>query len=433
MRAWLFQDTRQKAKLGEDKCPWSVGWLNSEGKRRSKKIGSKSMAEKFRRKKEGELAAGIVTNDSNKTWADFRKEYEEKITPGMEPGSRRETLLCMKHFERLVSPKRMKAIKTATVDGYIAKRRVEGGRKAKSTVSPATVNKELRHLKVVLRVAHDWGYLAVVPRFRMLKEPQKLPTYVTPEDFAAIYEACDKAVRPADQPYSAADWWKALLVFTYMTGWRVSEPLALRWDDLSLDKGTAITRYGDNKGRRDDVASLHPVVVEHLRRIADGAIDCPLVFYWPHHERTLWLDFHAIQETAGVHLPCRENHIHTPACHVYGFHDLRREIAHPQRAEAHPRRPTGPHEAQELLDHETLRQHGPADRRRGRQALRPGLPAKRRLSVYCVSGPPGTKTAPRRLAVSRCGAVLCSSEAVGARTPDLRIKSPLLYQLSYSL
>ena len=27
MKAWLFQDNRQKAKLG-DKCPWSVGWFD---------------------------------------------------------------------------------------------------------------------------------------------------------------------------------------------------------------------------------------------------------------------------------------------------------------------------------------------------------------------------------------------------------------------
>jgi hypothetical protein len=41
MKAWLFQDTRQKQKLGA-KCPWSVGWFDAEGKKKSKRIGSKS-------------------------------------------------------------------------------------------------------------------------------------------------------------------------------------------------------------------------------------------------------------------------------------------------------------------------------------------------------------------------------------------------------
>ena len=52
MNAWKFQDSRQKKKLGEDKCPWSVGWY-FEGKKQSKRVGSKSMAEKFRKKTEG--------------------------------------------------------------------------------------------------------------------------------------------------------------------------------------------------------------------------------------------------------------------------------------------------------------------------------------------------------------------------------------------
>lgn len=38
MRAWLFQDARQR-KLGEDKCLRSVGWFDLDGKKRSKKIG----------------------------------------------------------------------------------------------------------------------------------------------------------------------------------------------------------------------------------------------------------------------------------------------------------------------------------------------------------------------------------------------------------
>ena len=116
-----------------------------------------------------------------------------------------------------------------------------------------------------------------------------------------------------------------------MTGWRVNEPLALRWDDVSLDKATAITWHEDNKGKRDEVVPLHPVVVEHLRKLVDFG---PMVFPWPHHERTLYVEFARIQQAAKtekgeriIDLPCREKHEHTDACHLYGFHDLRRAFA----------------------------------------------------------------------------------------------------------
>ena len=48
MKAWLFQDSRQKQKLG-DNCPWSVGWFE-DGRKRGRKIGCRSMAEKSARK-----------------------------------------------------------------------------------------------------------------------------------------------------------------------------------------------------------------------------------------------------------------------------------------------------------------------------------------------------------------------------------------------
>jgi integrase len=323
MRAWTFQDHRQKKKLG-DKAPWSVGWYDPEGKKRSKRIGSKSNAEKFLRKIEGQLAAGTYQNHSQKSWEDFCKELQEKVTSGMEPGTRQETLSAIKHFERLAKPKKVATIKTSTIDGYKAKRRKEAGKKVGSSVSPATVNKELRHLRAILNKAHEWEYLPKMPKFVMIREPKKLPRYVTPDHFAAIYNACNVAKFPEDLPFPAGDWWQTLLAFTYMTGWRISEPLSLRREDLDLEKGVAITRAADNKGKRDDLVPLHPVVVEHLRRIASFE---PVVFPWYYHRATLWAEFERIQTEAGICLDCHEKHEHTARCHVYGFHDLRRAFA----------------------------------------------------------------------------------------------------------
>lgn len=323
MRAWLFQDYRQKQKLG-DKAPWSVGWIDPDGTRTSKRIGSKSMSTKYARKIEGQLAAGIYQSHQRKSWKAFRDEYEAKIADTMELDTRRITLGALDHFERITTPKRIDAVKTQMIDEYVAKRRTERGRKKGDKVSPATINKELRHIKAVLRKAHEWEYLPKVPKIAMVREPKKLPTYVTPEHFTAIYHACDSAIRPKGLTIQPGDWWRALVVFSYMTGWRVGEPLALRRDDLDLDAGKAITRHGDNKGKRDELVPLHPIVVEHLRTIVSFS---PMMFPWPHSRETLWIEFTSIQKTAGIHLPCHGKHEHTDACYSYGFHDLRRAFA----------------------------------------------------------------------------------------------------------
>ncbi len=125
-----------------------------------------------------------------------------------------------------------------------------------------------------------------------------------------------------------------------MTGWRIKEPLALPWDDVSLDQGFAITRAKDNKGRRDDQVPLHPIVVAHLRRIVDYG---SMVFSWPRDKRSLYTDFVRIQAAASIQFPCSANHEHQKPCppdcqkkheHAqgcppehYGFHDLRRAFA----------------------------------------------------------------------------------------------------------
>ena len=98
-----------------------------------------------------------------------------------------------------------------------------------------------------------------------------------------MYDACDTLTRPEGRRYPA-DWWKALLCFAYMTGWRVGEILDLRRDDVDLEVGVAIVDANSTKGRREARVELHPIVVDHLRAIVEFQ---PFVFDWPHHERTL--------------------------------------------------------------------------------------------------------------------------------------------------
>lgn len=323
MKTWIFQDHRQKQRLG-DKCPWSIGFLDPDGKRRSKSVGSRSMAEKEADRIRSELITKTYQVELREKWTDFRARWEKEIGAGMKPQSRRCTVNALDHFERLIKPVKVSAIKTETIDRFIAKRRLERGDKKGSTVSMATINKELRHLKAVLRVAHEWEQLPKMPKVRMLKEPKKLARYVTPEHFAAIYKACDQATYPNDLHCPAADWWRALLTFAYMTGWRISEILALRKDDIDWTAGTALTRAEDNKGDRDDLVPLQPVVLDHLKIVIGfGA----MAFTWNQDLKQLWKQFHAIQAAAGIKLTCGGKHEHSAACHAYGFHDLRRAFA----------------------------------------------------------------------------------------------------------
>lgn len=327
--AWIFQDPKQVTKRGAQAASWYCGWIDPDGAQRCKSFGpgdvGNKKADEHRIKVQDQIERGTYQGQHRKKWSDFRTEFENRIVSGMPFGTRQLTNDALDDFERLARPRRMAAIRTQTIDDFIAKRRLERGRRPGDIVSPATVNRQLRHLKASLRIAQEWGYLPTVPKVRMMKEPGKLPRYVTGEHFAAIYKACEKAARwPDGQNFTAADWWRALLVTAYMTGWRIGSLLALRREDVDLAAGTAVSWAADNKGKRDQQVKLHPVVVEHLKKLPAFS---PFIFPWNHDERGLYDEFARIQKAAGVHLPCTKKHEHADGCHVYGFHDLRRAFA----------------------------------------------------------------------------------------------------------
>jgi integrase len=330
--AWIFQKLEDVAKQGEQKASWYVGWYEPDGRRRKKSFGpgflGKKRAEKEKHKLEEELTRGTYQTQARKLWQEFRTEYTDRVLAGLASRTRLQAEISLAHFERLVKPRRVSTLITQHIADFIALRRQEEGRRLGDLLSPFTLNKDLRHIKAALAVAVEWGYLTKLPKFRMEKEPGKLPTYVTGDHFASIYTACDHAKMPRGLTNAtSADWWRALMVMGYMTGWRVGDMLAIRKDRLDLDNRTAVSLAEDNKGKRDELVKLHPVVVDHLRRLEGAWFPSSVVFPWNHNPRMLYTEFARIQKKAGIHLPCDKEHEHTPYCHVYGFHDLRRAFA----------------------------------------------------------------------------------------------------------
>jgi integrase len=323
--AWVFQDSRQRQKLG-DKCPWSVGYIDPNGKRKSRKIGSQSMAQKFARKIEGELSAGTYNVATRRKWSEFRADYEAKIVANHAQTTQVEIKHALDKFEELVTLGFVSSLKTSDVDEFIAKRREQKGKKEESKVSTHTIRKELGHIRAAFQVANDWGLLRDIPKVRKPKADERIGKVITLEHLEAIHKACHVAQFPEGLHCPAGDWWQAFLAFAVSTGWRVTEILEFRRDDLDLKTGAIRTLAEHNKGGRDDCDYLPEPVLVMVRGIV--GFD-PCVFAWPHHRRTLDVQFHAIQKAAGIKLPCRDAGLHvcTPACGFYGFHALRRGFA----------------------------------------------------------------------------------------------------------
>jgi integrase len=322
MRAWIYQDPKQVKKRGAEDASWYVGWYDPEGKQRCKSCGpgekGQRNAVKLQRRIEGELAAGTYQMNARMTWKEFRTEFDEKILSSKRSTTRAAYRYCLENFERIAKPVRLQAITTKTIANYVAQRRTEDGMRKGTLVTKATINKEPRHPRATLRKARDWGYVTRVPKFDFEKEAKELPTYMSDEHFLAIYSACENAKHPAglSNGITACQRWRGLLTMAFMTGWRIGSLLALAWDDVDLEAGTALSAAADNKGDRDQLVPLHQIVIEHVRPLK-GAFT-KQVFPWTIGRRLLWDKFQRLPKAAGVK-PAKKT--------WYGFHDVRRGFA----------------------------------------------------------------------------------------------------------
>lgn len=328
---WIFQRPRDVKAKGPDQATWQVGWYDLSGKRHSEACGSgdrgRRAAERRRDRIAAELELEVHEPKTKHKWTACRKAYNELILDHKALSTKKQIISVLNHFERLVKPGLIGNITTNQITKFVSDRSKEAGKKKGAKLSPATVNKDLRHLKAFLRFAVDEGYLSKMPKIKMQHEPGKLVRFVTPEDFAVMYNQAAKLAEkptPDDNLYTSEHWWQALIATAYMTGWRISELMALKWEDVDLTKQEMITRYQDNKGKRTEKVAVHPIVIEHIGKLKGTS---PFVFQWDYCTTHLWIEFHRIQKAAGIKLVCREKHEHTDACNVYGFHDLRRAFA----------------------------------------------------------------------------------------------------------
>jgi len=311
-RVWLFQQNRDKEKLGVRAAPWYVGWYEG-ARKRSKKVGTKTQARQYANRLETAVNADQFSGPSVVSWQQFRSEYQTDVLSKLRPSGQVSATVGLDHYQRLMRPKLLSDITRQTLSRFATKRLAETYHG--KPISRATVNRDLRQLRAFLREAVKRRYLAVAPPFDFLKEPRRIPTSIDEKIFCALYENSGAATVPSGDAYSPSDWWQAYLVMLFLTGWRAMEPLSVPRKDIDWDNGRVFLRAEASKGRRDELVPLHPLILDHLQRVQSSE---PMLLPWPYGRRRLWDEFHRIQDAAGIKRSDGS---------YYGFHDLRRGFA----------------------------------------------------------------------------------------------------------
>lgn len=171
--------------------------------------------------------------------------------------------LLLKEFEGLRAPE----INTSCINRYIEKRRGED-------VANATINRELSALKRAFNLAAKCTppKVAHVPYIPMLKENNVRKGFIEHEDYLALRGELPDHLKP-------------VLAFAYLSGWRRSEILGLRWSQVDLREGIVRLEPGETKNSEGRTLYMEPELWEILTDLhRNRRMDCLFVFRLNGHE-----------------------------------------------------------------------------------------------------------------------------------------------------
>lgn len=104
-------------------------------------------------------------------------------------------------------------------------------------VKPRTVNAYLQQIRIVLRAAHEWGWLAKLPKFQMLEEPKRRERWLTAEEKQRLLDELPPHLVP-------------IVRFALATGLRMSNVTQLTWKQIDLARQTAWVYADSTKSGR---------------------------------------------------------------------------------------------------------------------------------------------------------------------------------------
>ncbi len=194
-------------------------------------------------------------------------------------------------------------IKRQHILAYLDQRLAEGR-------TTTTINQELRAFRALLVYLQDQEPNQPVPsallRLRDLREPERLPRYLTDAQICALRAAQDQRVQQAHTPTQQRNTLldRAVFYLLWQGGLRRGEAEMLLLEDLDLPGTRLIVRQG--KGRQDRTVYLSPATVQTLQAYLEVRGLGPSTHVFLYHNQPVGPDlFLARIKTAGQRVGVR--------------------------------------------------------------------------------------------------------------------------------
>jgi integrase len=218
---------------GKKGVVYAVRYYGPDGRRHYKTIGKKKIdAERALRQVLAQIDKGEYQELPEVTFEELAAEFLKSQAARV----REKTYLGYRgHLENRIVPyfigRKIKTITPVDVEGFLAFMISQG-------VSPATAAKHLATLKMVLKRAVQWEYLAKSPAQYI--KPPRIPRnemdFLTPEEMAILIKATEEEHR-------------CLIICACLTGMRQGEILGLQWGDIDFESSRVFVRRTHQKGR----------------------------------------------------------------------------------------------------------------------------------------------------------------------------------------
>ena len=240
---------------------YQIGWVEGDRRKwRTTKCTTKSEALVFLK--------SFETQNEKKVeplrLSQFTELFRTRINGTIRKSTLRPYLASLKSFESVISDKLMSEYNVDDIENYKQKRL--------QSISPTTLNIELRSLKSTFNSAVRWELLKENPfrKVSLLKIPQRPPIYLTKEDFK-------KLISVVKEPLL-----RDVFLFAVLTGFRKGEMLNLKWSGVDLQKRQVTIENSEGfttKSGKSRTIPLNDAVFDMLSKRNAERNRCEYVFH----------------------------------------------------------------------------------------------------------------------------------------------------------
>ena len=262
-----------------------IVYVDDTGTRRQKSTRCRSKPEAIKLLSDFTKFLAVEHLPKRAYFSSFKKDFLAYAQNNMCKSTARAYALALHDFMRIVgdidinkiTPKHWDMFKTSRLTERVCLRQkyetpqeAAKAREHQHTVSSASVNVALRHLKAAMSTAARWELIQKNPfeKLPLVTIPKRTPAFLTVQNAELLLSSIDK------------QWLKDFVIFTINTGMRRGEILSLRWSDVHIIERIArITNTDDftTKSGEQRTVSLNDAAISVLNRRSTSR-SCEYIF-----------------------------------------------------------------------------------------------------------------------------------------------------------